>query len=138
RPRWKHTLARCSHILPLPCTWTDFAILPETRERILNKMSSKPTRPTSPRFRSSLTSTKTLLDSLVRLSPLSLLANPVMFIVELTFFIVAAMAIYPPAFYPVANSSMRIYTGQEGAWGRGHRGIESDQRYSHCPGHGEP
>jgi len=32
-----------------------------------------------------------------------------MFIVELTFFIVAAMAIYPPAFYPVANSSMRIY-----------------------------
>ncbi len=32
-----------------------------------------------------------------------------MFIVELTFFTVAAMAIYPPAFYPVANSSMRIY-----------------------------
>jgi len=32
-----------------------------------------------------------------------------MFIVELTFFIVAAMAIYPPAFYPVANLSMRIY-----------------------------
>jgi K+-transporting ATPase ATPase B chain len=32
-----------------------------------------------------------------------------MFIVELTFFIVAAMAIYPPAFYPVANSNMRIY-----------------------------
>ncbi len=32
-----------------------------------------------------------------------------MFIVELAFFIVAAMAIYPPAFYPVANSSMRIY-----------------------------
>jgi len=72
-------------------------------------MSSKPTRPTSPRFRSNLTSTKTLLDSLVRLNPVSLLANPVMFIVELTFFIVAAMAIYPPAFYPVANSTMRIY-----------------------------
>ncbi|TMI60616.1 HAD family hydrolase [Candidatus Bathyarchaeota archaeon] len=72
-------------------------------------MTSKPNRPTSPRFRSSLTSTKTLLDSLVRLNPLSLLSNPVMFIVELTFFIVAAMAIYPPAFYPVANSSMRIY-----------------------------
>jgi K+-transporting ATPase ATPase B chain len=32
-----------------------------------------------------------------------------MFIVELTFFIVAAMAIYPPVFYPVANSGMRIY-----------------------------
>ncbi len=72
-------------------------------------MTSKPNRPTSPRFRSNLTSTKTLLDSLVRLNPLSLLANPVMFIVELTFFIAAAMAIYPPAFYPVANSSMRIY-----------------------------
>ena len=46
---------------------------------------------------------------MVRLNPASLLANPVMFIVELTFFIVAAMAIYPPAFYPVANSTMRIY-----------------------------
>ena len=46
---------------------------------------------------------------MVRLNPASLIANPVMFIVELTFFIVAAMAIYPPAFYPVANSSMRIY-----------------------------
>ena len=72
-------------------------------------MSSKPTRPTSPHFRSNLTSTRTLLDSLVRLNPLSLLSNPVMFIVELTFFVVMAMAIYPPAFYPVANSSMRIY-----------------------------
>ena len=46
---------------------------------------------------------------MVRLNPLSLLSNPVMFIVELTFFIVTAMAIYPSAFYPVANSSMRIY-----------------------------
>src|SRR5438309_7563455 len=72
-------------------------------------MTSKPNRPTSPRFRSNLTSTRTLLDSFVRLNPVSLLANPVMFIVELTFFIAAAMAIYPPAFYPVANSSMRIY-----------------------------
>jgi len=72
-------------------------------------MTSKQTRPASTRFRSNLISTKTLLDSLVRLNPASLIANPVMFIVELTFFIVAAMAIYPPAFYPVANSSMRIY-----------------------------
>ena len=72
-------------------------------------MTSKPTRSTSPRFRSNLTSTKTLLDSLVRLYPASLLANPVMFIVELTFFVVAAMAIYPPAFYPVANLNMRAY-----------------------------
>ena len=72
-------------------------------------MTSNGTRPTSSRFRSNLTSTKTLLDSLVRLNPVSLLANPVMFIVELTFFVVAAMAIYPPAFYPVANLNMRAY-----------------------------
>src|SRR2546427_1524073 len=72
-------------------------------------MTSNGTRPTSSRFRSNLTSTKTLLDSLVRLNPVSLLSNPVMFIVELTFFIVTAMAIYPPVFYPVANSSMRVY-----------------------------
>src|SRR5207247_6080741 len=105
----EHHPARRSHIPPIPSTWTDSRILPKTRKRVLTIMTSKPTRPTSPRFRSNLTSTKTLLDSLVRLNPLSLLANPVMFIVELTFFIVAAMAIYPPAFYPVANLSMRIY-----------------------------
>src|SRR5260370_11422178 len=72
-------------------------------------MTSKITRTASLRFRSNLTSTKTLLDSLVRLNPVSLLANHVMFIVELTFFTVTAMAIYPPVFYPVANSSMRVY-----------------------------
>ena len=72
-------------------------------------MTSKTERSPSPRFRSNLTSTKTLIDSLVRLNPTSLIANPVMFIVELTFLIVTAMAIYPPAFYPVANSGMRIY-----------------------------
>src|SRR5260370_32821717 len=72
-------------------------------------MTEKITRTTASHLRSNLTSTKTLLDSLVRLNPASLIANPVMFIVELTFFIVAAMAIYPPAFYPVASSSMRIY-----------------------------
>jgi potassium-transporting ATPase ATP-binding subunit len=32
-----------------------------------------------------------------------------MFIVELTFFVVAAMAVYPPAFYPVARLDMRLY-----------------------------
>src|SRR2546428_576227 len=72
-------------------------------------MTSKINRATASHLRNNLTSTKTLLDSLVRLNPASLIANPVMFIVELTFFIVASMAIYPPAFYPVANSSMRIY-----------------------------
>src|SRR5579872_3770351 len=54
-------------------------------------------------------SPKVLVDSLVRLNPVSLLSNPVMFIVEITFFIVAAMAIYPQAFYPVASISDRVF-----------------------------
>ena len=54
-------------------------------------------------------SSKTLLDSIVRLNPASLIANPVMFIVEITFFIVAAMAVYPQGFLPVASPSERIF-----------------------------
>jgi potassium-transporting ATPase ATP-binding subunit len=54
-------------------------------------------------------SPKTLVDSIVRLSPLSLLSNPVMLIVEITFFIVTAMAVYPSAFYPVASANERIF-----------------------------
>lgn len=54
-------------------------------------------------------SSKTLIDSVVRLSPISLLRNPVMLITEITFFIVAAMAISPQAFYPVAYSSERFF-----------------------------
>ncbi|HYY92345.1 MAG TPA: HAD-IC family P-type ATPase, partial [Candidatus Dormibacteraeota bacterium] len=49
------------------------------------------------------------MDSIVRLDPRSLLSNPVMFIVELAFFIVVAMAIYPPAFNPVASLGLRTY-----------------------------
>ena len=49
-------------------------------------------------------SRKVLIDSLVRLNPKSLIKNPVMLIVEITFFIVAAMAIIPQAFVPVAKS----------------------------------
>ena len=60
-------------------------------------------------FRPRLISRRTLRDSLVRLNPKSLLSNPVMFIVEMTFFVVAAMAIYPPAFYPVASLWLRAY-----------------------------
>jgi K+-transporting ATPase ATPase B chain len=44
-----------------------------------------------------------LRDSIVRLNPISLLANPVMLLVEITFFIVAAMAADPNAFFPVAS-----------------------------------
>src|SRR5207247_10139030 len=60
-------------------------------------------------LRTSLLSRRTLLDSLTRLNPASLLSNPVMFIVKLTFFVVAAMAVYPPAFYPVASLALRVY-----------------------------
>ncbi len=59
--------------------------------------------------RGTLVSSKVLLDSLVRLNPVRLIANPVMLIVELTFFVVTAMAIYPQAFYPVANAGLRIF-----------------------------
>lgn len=54
-------------------------------------------------------SRKVLVDSLVRLSPKSLVKNPVMLIVEITFFIVAAMAIIPQAFVPVANPSLQVF-----------------------------
>lgn len=59
--------------------------------------------------RTELISKKVLVDSVVRLSPVSLLTNPVMLIVEITFFIVAAMAVYPQAFYPVASTSERVF-----------------------------
>ena len=54
-------------------------------------------------------SRKVLVDSVVRLSPKSLLKNPVMFIVEIMFFIVAAMAIVPQAFVPVASPSLQVF-----------------------------
>jgi K+-transporting ATPase ATPase B chain len=59
--------------------------------------------------RASLFSRKVLLDSVVRLNPRLLLSNPVMFIVELTFFVVAVMAVYPQGFVPVASPSERIF-----------------------------
>ena len=54
-------------------------------------------------------SRKTLVDSIKRLNPLKLVANPVMFIVELTFFVVAAMAIYPQGFVPVGSPSEQVF-----------------------------
>ncbi len=54
-------------------------------------------------------SSKVLLDSLVRLSPARLVSNPVMLIVEVSFFIVAAMAALPQVFLPVASASERLY-----------------------------
>ena len=52
---------------------------------------------------------RTLLDSIVRLNPWTLRRNPVMLIVEITFFIVTAMAIYPQGFLPVANVNETTY-----------------------------
>ena len=52
---------------------------------------------------------KVLLDSIKRLNPTSLIKNPVMLIVEITFFIVLAMAIVPQAFVPVANPNLQIF-----------------------------
>jgi len=54
-------------------------------------------------------SRKVLIDSIVRLNPKSLAKNPVMLIVEITFFIVAAMAIIPQAFVPVASPSLQVF-----------------------------
>jgi K+-transporting ATPase ATPase B chain len=59
--------------------------------------------------RSSVMSDKVLISSLVRLNPKSLLANPVMFIVEICFFIVAAMAVYPQGFVPLASPGERMF-----------------------------
>src|SRR5438128_10173746 len=59
--------------------------------------------------RPTLVSRKVLIDSLVRLNPLRLVANPVMLIVEITFFIVTALAIYPEGFPRVASPSLRLF-----------------------------
>jgi potassium-transporting ATPase ATP-binding subunit len=59
--------------------------------------------------RASTISRTVLWDSIVRLSPSRLISNPVMFVVELTFFIVAAMAVYPRGFFPVASVGERLY-----------------------------
>jgi potassium-transporting ATPase ATP-binding subunit len=50
-----------------------------------------------------------LIDSLVRLDPRRLISNPVMLIVEITFFIVAAMAIDPALFPRLASSSLQVF-----------------------------
>lgn len=72
-------------------------------------VDSKQTKDSTPSGLRSVFSRKVLVDSVVRLNPKSLLRNPVMFIVEITFFIVAAMAIDKNAFGPVALSSQTFY-----------------------------
>jgi K+-transporting ATPase ATPase B chain len=56
-----------------------------------------------------LISRRVLLNSVLRLNPLSLISNPVMLIVEMTFFIVLAMALDSAAFVPVASLSLRAF-----------------------------
>ncbi|MDG6935025.1 MAG: potassium-transporting ATPase subunit B, partial [Nitrososphaerota archaeon] len=50
---------------------------------------------------------KVLIESVLRLNPRSLLSNPVMAIVEMSFILVLLMAIYPQGFLPVANPGER-------------------------------
>ncbi len=61
------------------------------------------------RRRSPLFSTSVLRDSLLKLNPVSLASNPVMLIVELTFFVVGAMTVYPQGFVPVASSGKQLF-----------------------------
>ncbi len=75
-------------------------------EKTLETTKSKESTPGGMR---SAFSGKVLVDSVVRLSPKSLIKNPVMLIVEITFFIVAAMAIVPQAFVPVANPNLQVF-----------------------------
>jgi K+-transporting ATPase ATPase B chain len=56
-----------------------------------------------------LFSFRVISDSLVRLNPLSLRSNPVMLIVEFTFFVVAAMAAYPAGFVPLSSVGDRLF-----------------------------
>ena len=70
---------------------------------------ASPETPTSGKRRVPPVTLSVLKDSILRLSPISLLSNPVMFIVELTFFIVAAMAIDPQAFVPVASAGKQTF-----------------------------
>ncbi|HUK80924.1 MAG TPA: HAD-IC family P-type ATPase [Nitrososphaerales archaeon] len=65
--------------------------------------------------RPSLITLKTLADSIVRLNPVSLLANPVMLVVEVTFFIVAAMAVDPRAFVPVSSPGEQTFYAEVAA-----------------------
>ena len=65
--------------------------------------------PAGQRRRAMLVTGKVLTDSLLRLSPASLVANPVMLVVEITFFIVAAMAAYPQGFGAVATVGDRTF-----------------------------
>ncbi len=75
----------------------------------MSKNTEESPSPTVATEKASVLTGKVLLGSVARLNPRALIANPVMFIVEVTFFIVLAMAIYPQGFYPVASLSQRPF-----------------------------
>lgn len=54
-------------------------------------------------------------DSILRMNPARLIGNPVMFVVELSFFVVLLMAIVPGAFPHLAHQSSRIFYGDVAA-----------------------
>ncbi len=54
---------------------------------------------------------KISLDSILRLNPVRLISNPVMFVVELSFFVVLIMAIDPSAFPNLAQQQNRPFYG---------------------------
>lgn len=60
-------------------------------------------------------SPRVIADSIVRLNPVSLAANPVMLIVELSFFLISAMAIDPQIFYPLSTGTMRSFYAEVAA-----------------------
>ena len=81
------------------------------RDQAINGVLGRTRLPRRP----SLITLKTLADSIVRLNPVSLLANPVMLVVEVTFFIVAAMAVDPRAFVPVSSPGEQTFYAEVAA-----------------------
>ena len=102
RPGREHPDPRRPHFLPLPRARPHSAVLPRTGEQPWLANASR-----NAESAGSVASSpaRVLRDSLVRLSPVSLSSNPVMLIVELTFFIVAAMAIDPSGLRPALQPS---------------------------------
>ena len=98
---------------PFLALGTNFIILRRVKKWVLSQkkpyMSLPQSKQSAPGGLRTAFSGKVLLDSVRRLSPNSLIKNPVMLIVEITFFIVAAMAIVPQAFVPVANPSLQVF-----------------------------
>ncbi|MDG6904508.1 MAG: HAD-IC family P-type ATPase [Nitrososphaerota archaeon] len=75
----------------------------------MGEQVARPSRVAISKGLSNMLSAKVLIDSVKRLNPVLLVSNPVMLVVELTFFIISALAIYPQGFLPLANTSERSF-----------------------------